>query len=274
MVFFQTRTLIVKSVLTIIFTFGSLLTATLAHAGCNRSYSISYSSKYIPYQYSNPYNMPAGLDIDIYEAVMREMGCKYSLNLMPSKRAQVQLKKGALDMMAAASITEERQVYANFSIPYRNEKVVMFVRTENLDKYQSYNLKKAVDNELRITAGLGGWYGAEYGEQKERALEKGALSLNTSPAIRMNQLLDGRTDLVVADLYVGYHHVINAGRINAVTTLPHILNSDPVHFMLSKSSVSAAEVNLFNQALARVLISERYQDLLAKYRPRVNTPTN
>ncbi|WP_120496835.1 ABC transporter substrate-binding protein [Kiloniella sp. EL199] len=243
-------------------------------AACERAYSIAYSNNYIPYQYVPKNLIPTGLDIDVVKSVMAEMGCEYNLLLMPSKRGQMLLKRGALDIMPAASITVERSEYAHFSAPYRDETVTMFVRASDYDQYKGYKFKDAVDQRLSITAGLGGWYGPEYGKEKQRALDTGALSLNAQTEARIQQLLHNRVDMVIADLYVGYHHVIKARQLDAIRPLPHFLNTDPVHFMLSKKSVSPDFVLTFNQALAVVLKSREYKELLGKYRPIKSTPSN
>ncbi|WP_179188770.1 substrate-binding periplasmic protein [Kiloniella majae] len=243
-------------------------------ADCEKAYSIAYSNNYIPYQYVPKNSVPTGLDIDVVKSVMSEMGCEYNLLLMPSKRAQMLLKRGMLDIMPAASVTVERSAYAYFSEPYRDETVAMFVRSSDYEQYKGYKLRDAVDKKLSITAGLGGWYGPEYGEEKQRAVDSGVLRLNAETEVRIQQLLNNRVDMVIADMYVGYHHAIEAGRLNAIRPLPHLLNADPVHFMLSKESVSPGFVAKFNIALAAVLDSEKYKELLEKYRPADSTPSN
>ncbi len=243
-------------------------------AGCEKAYSIAYSNNYIPYQYVPKNSVPTGLDIDVVKSIMSEMGCEYNPLLMPSKRAQMLLKRGSLDIMPAASITVERSAYAYFSEPYRDETVAMFVRSSDYDQYKGYKLSDAVDQKLSITAGLGGWYGPEYGEEKQRAIDSGVLRLNAETEARIQQLLNSRVDMVIADLYVGYHHAIKARRLDAIRPLPHLLNADPVHFMLSKESVSSGFVAKFNQALAAVLKSQEYKVLLEKYRPAESIPSN
>ncbi|KLN60407.1 hypothetical protein WH96_11700 [Kiloniella spongiae] len=243
-------------------------------AGCERSYSIAYSNNYIPYQYIPKNSVLTGLDIDVVKSVMSEMGCEYNLLLMPSKRAQMLLKRGTLDIMPAASITVERSAYAYFSESYRDETVAMFVRASDYNSYKGYKLTDAVDQKLSITAGLGGWYGPEYGEEKQRALDVGVLRLNAETEVRIQQLLNNRVDMVIADMYVGYHHAIKARRLDAIRPLPHLLNADPVHFMLSKESVSPGFVAKFNQALATVLKSQAYKELLEKYQPVEGAPSN
>ncbi|MCZ4279160.1 transporter substrate-binding domain-containing protein [Kiloniella laminariae] len=246
----------------------------IASANCARSYSVAYSDDYIPYQYEETGKGPAGLDIDIIKAVMDELGCDLEIRLVPPKRAQKLLQTGDLDLMPAASVTEERQGYAHFSLPYRDEKVVMFVQVSKWDRYQGYSMADAIDHRLRMVAGIGGWYGEEYGKESQRAIDNGILDLNNSTQTRINQLIVGRVDLVIADLFVGYHHAIKADEADKIMPLPHILNSDPVHFMLSKASVSDKEVEAFNVALKAVIESVDFQTLLEKYRPANTAPIN
>ncbi|WP_052742041.1 substrate-binding periplasmic protein [Kiloniella litopenaei] len=177
---------------------------------CDKTYSIAYSNNYIPYQYVPESKQPTGLDIDIVESIMSELGCEYRLVLSPSKRAQALLQQGKIDIMPAASVTEERSEYAHFSAPYRDETVAMFVRSMDYERYKDYDLKDAIDNKLSLAAGLGGWYGPEYGKEKQRALDAGVLRLNAETGVRIQQLLNDRVDIVIADLYVGYHHAIEA----------------------------------------------------------------
>lgn len=242
--------------------------AGAAYAVCDRVYSISHSGDYVPYQYKNDDGDLVGLDVEIVKAVMLEMGCEIDISEIPPKRAQRMLLSGRLDLMAAASITPQRQEYAYFSIPYRDERVVMFVLSNRYKDYKGLTLRDAVDEGYRIAAGVGGWYGVEYGEVKDRAMEAGLLELNTSTAQRIRMLLASRVDIVVADLYVGYHHAILEGRAADIKELPHVLNQDPVHFMLSRKTHNAGQVERFNDALSAVMQSDAFRRLLQKYIPK------
>ena len=240
------------------------------HAGahCERIFAMAHSGDYVPYQYTREDGGLIGLDVDLLDGIMAEMGCRYQLQKLPPKRAQLMLREGRLDLMAAASITAERHEYAHFSLPYRDERIVMFARVEEAPGFQDLDLKAAFDRQLIVAAGIGGWYGAEYGRLKDSQAAKQSLVLSNSTQGRIRQLIAGRVTLVLADLYVGYHH---AGQMDAgdrIVELPHALNADPVHFMLSRKTVSGAELDRFNQALERFLHSSRYADLIRRYRPQ------
>lgn len=239
----------------------------IATADCDRVFTMSHSGDYVPYQYQDAKGDLVGLDVDIVNAVMAEMGCKVEVRLIPPKRAQRMLLTGSLDLMAAASITPERQEYAYFSKAYRDERVVMFVHRERYNELRDLTLVEAVNQKRRIVAGVGGWYGVEYGSIMDRALAEGVLELNTSTDQRIRMLMAKRMEIVVADLYVGYHHAIDQGHGADIIELPHVLNSDPVHFMLSRKTHNAQDVGAFNTALAAVMASARYDDLILDYMP-------
>ena len=240
----------------------------MALAHCERSFQMAHSGDYVPYQYTGSDGSLIGLDVDLIAGIMSEMGCRFEVRKLPPKRAQLMLREGKLDLMAAASITAERHQYAHFSLPYRDEKIVMFARVEEAPGFQDLDLKAAFDRNLIVAAGIGGWYGPEYGALKDSEAARKSLVLNNSTRARIRQLVSGRVTLVLADLYVGYHH---AGALEArekIIELPHALNSDPVHFMLSRATVTGAELDRFNAALQRFMNSPQYADLILEYRPR------
>ncbi len=245
----------------------SLLVATTGQAECSRNLTLAYSTDYVPYQYTDPLGRPAGLDIDIAEMIVKRMGCQLSLINYPPKRAQKLLAEGVLDIMPAASITEQRQQFAHFSAPYRQEQIVMFAHRNQIKTIKHLSLNQAIDRGLTITAGLGGWYGDQWTEAETRANDAGLLVLTNSTKGRIRMLLTHRIDLVIADRYVGYFHSTALGQRDQIAELSHHLNDDPVHFMLSRKTFSEQEHNAFNQALAWVLASDGYQKLINDYRP-------
>lgn len=252
----------------VIFCLLVLLQSHWAFANCERRYFMSHSGDYVPYQFTDAKGKLVGLDVEIASYIVAKLGCKLTLEKFPPKRAQHLLKEGAIDLMAAASITSERHQYAHFSLPYRDESIALFVNEENAQLYQQLTLTKAMANRLRIGAGLGGWYGIEYQAIKEQALEKGLLILKSSTEQRIKMLTHKLLDVVVADLYVGYYHGKKYQHITKIIDLPQKLNTDPVHFMLSRETFSGAELDAFNQALSAFMASEKYSHLILKYRPQ------
>ena len=244
-----------------------LLTYHSAFADCERQYSMSHSGDYVPYQFTDMKGQLVGLDVEIASHIVSILGCQLTLEKLPPKRAQHLLKEGHLDIMAAASITSERHQYAHFSLAYRDESIALFVTEKNAPLFQALTLTKAVNKALKMGAGLGGWYGKEYQAIKEQALSEGLLLLQNSTEQRIKMLTHNLLDVVIADLYVGYYHGKKYQHLARIVDLPHKLNTDPVHFMLSRKTFSGAELDAFNNALATFMASKEYSGLIQKYRP-------
>ena len=83
-----------------------------------------------PYHYLGQAAQPQGLDIDILQALTRELNCE--LQLVPGDWANLlsQLQAGELDVLPGASKNAERERYAWFSNAYRQEQFVLLTRTE------------------------------------------------------------------------------------------------------------------------------------------------
>lgn len=244
----------------------------VSHPGmgsCEKRFSMSHSGDYVPYQFTDIKGQLVGLDVEIASHIVSSLGCQLTLEKLPPKRAQHLLKEGNLDLMAAASITSERHQYAHFSLPYRDESIALFVREDDAVLFNTLTLHKALEKQLRIGAGLGGWYGIEYQAIKERALAEGLLMLQNSTEQRIKMLTHKLLDVVIADLYVGYYHGKKYSDLARIIDLPHKLNTDPVHFMLSRKSFSGAQLDSFNQALQAFMKSKQYSDLILKYRPKI-----
>lgn len=232
---------------------------------CPDPIRMAHSGDYAPYQYTDKKGQLVGLDVDIARLITVRMGCDLEVIRLPPKRAQKMLAEGAIDAMAAASVTPAREVYAYFSTPYRGETIVMFVRRDKYHEYHSYDLLSLIHKNKRITAGLGGWYGPQWSVAKEHAENRNLLALTNSTAGQINMLLKKRVDIAIADRFVGYHHASQLDKAGYILELPTPLNDDPAHFMFSRKSMSEDFIKEFNKALQWLKKSNAYKATIDRY---------
>ena len=81
-----------------------------------------------PYQYRNKQQQLAGLDFDIFNAVVKEAGLNVTYTELPWKRHLHYIKTGQIDIAMGSSYTKEREQYAYFTEPYRQEIIKLFVK--------------------------------------------------------------------------------------------------------------------------------------------------
>lgn len=222
-------------------------------------------SEWIPYSYLGPDGEPAGFDIMLIKAILDRAGCPYRLVVMPPKRAQLGIKDGSIDVMGAASLTPERFAYSHFSLPYRDESIVLFARADQSSEFADLTLQEALRRHLRVVAGLGGWYGKEYEANQKALQDAGLLALNSKLDSRILMLMNGRADVLIEDQVAGIATARDLGVSKKLAILPKAQNSDPVHLMLSRVSVPPSVVARIDAAIQSLSNSADYQMVIASY---------
>ena len=113
--------------------------ANKAVAGCYDGLTVHYSN-WPPYHFADEQGNATGLDVEILKHALQVAGCKYDMQFIPWKRALNALQHGSLDIGIAASKSPERETYGWFSVPYRTEQMVMFMRKGEEPRYSPRSL--------------------------------------------------------------------------------------------------------------------------------------
>ncbi|MBI2256746.1 MAG: transporter substrate-binding domain-containing protein [Proteobacteria bacterium] len=222
-------------------------------------------NEWVPYAYAGESDKPLGFDVDLVSRILDDAGCPYRFVNQPAKRAQQGLRDGSVDMMAAASITPERELFSRFSEAYRDERIVLFVLAGRAEALGGLTLDDAAERRLHLAAGLGGWYGKTYETHSADLQKAGLLLLTGDLEGRLRMLGSGRVDLVIEDQVAGIATARQLGLEHRLAVLPNPMNSDPVSLMFSRQSVPAEVVTLIDQAIERQKQSPDYQQIVAQY---------
>ncbi|GGX48764.1 periplasmic solute-binding protein [Saccharospirillum salsuginis] len=220
-------------------------------AACERPVQVGWAP-WPPYQYLDNGDRPAGLDIDMVEAVLDEMGCERIYQNVPWKRRLLHIESGKLDVIAGASYVPERDEYGRFSQPYRQESVVVFARPEDAERLSDESNLLALGNERERIATVLGYY---YGEDFERAIRDPdfrdrVFELPTEEAA-FRMLEAGRVTTVVADPYVAARSFSRNPQWGQLVPVETLYRTD-IHFLLSRASLPADFATEFDAALERL----------------------
>lgn len=217
-----------------------------------------------PYQYIAVGNKVAGLDVELAQAAADVMQCE--LNVVQGSWLELltMLKAGDVDFVLGASKTPDRESFAYFSEPYRQERFLLYVRKD--DSVQSYDSIKEfikAGNKLGIVNEY--YYGEDiaalYADQQYRPQFVGAFISE----LNMARLLDEEIDGLLEDSFVGASILRRKGLDKYIEPHGISLGSSDVFVMFSKKSVSEDQVAAFNQALQQLHSSGEYQRLIDKY---------
>jgi polar amino acid transport system substrate-binding protein len=203
-----------------------------------------------PYFYHNDKAVLGGVDFELLQAILNHAGCALQLEKeMPVARRNVLFQQGKLDLLMAASATEERRGFARFSLPYRQETVGLFTVPEKLDKLRRIDSFQAMATlHASLLAPRLGFYGDDY----ERALPmlntEGRRSTFNTFEQGVKMLEAGRADLIMGDANA-LRYV--ARQLNVkIVQLPYIPYRAPVHLMLNAASTTQAQLARINQAIS------------------------
>ena len=217
-----------------------------------------------PYQYMTVGNKVAGLDVELVQAVAKGMDCKLTVVQGSWLELLTLLKEGNVDFVLGASKTEDREKFAYFSEPYRQERFQLYVRNEhaNLDVA---DLKAFVEAGHKVGVVNEYYYGDDvatlYADDKLRSMFIGAIISELNVA----RLLDEEIDGLLEDSFVGASLLRRKGLDKYIK--PHTIsmgNSD-VYVMFSKASVTEQQVQQFNTGMAQLRSSGVYEQIVDKY---------
>ena len=218
-----------------------------------------------PYQYMTVGNAVAGLDVELVQNIVTDMGCKLDVVQGSWLELLTLLREGKVDFVLGASKTEERESFAYFSAPYRQERFQLYVRKDqvnlpytDLKAFVSAGHKVGVVNEY--------YYGGEvsdlYADDSLRNKFVGAIISE----LNMARLLDEEIDGLLEDSFVGASILRRKGLDKYIQPHSISLGASDVYVMFSQQSVSAEQVEQFNAGLAQLRDSGRYNQIVDKYR--------
>jgi polar amino acid transport system substrate-binding protein len=233
-------------ILALLITFNSL-----ADEPPSRNYSVGWELWY-PYQYHNKKQKLVGLDFDIFNAIIKESNIKVKFTELPWKRHLQYIKTGKMDMAMGASHTEEREKTAYFSLPYRLEKVNLFVKKGTAHKINLNILGDLSSSDYMIGVEGGYFYGDEY--KKLITTKEFYTRINDVIDLEQNValLLKGHIDGFLVDPVTMKAFSEKYSLQGEFEAHPLKIYQDNIHIMLSRNSCSVDTLNSINNAITKL----------------------
>ncbi len=237
------------------------LLSTQSQAACSLS---SSWEPWEPYQYQDKETL-TGLDVELVQAIFKQADCKISYKKRPWARALKEIESGATDFVSGASLNEERQQYANFSTPYRDETMVLMVRKGEVGKYSLEKLSDIVKADFKLGIVRDFFYGDEHQKSMEDEAYSKKVSIVNSDTANLKKLLAGRVDGILIDRYTGPFLAKQEGAGNKIELHPLKVSSSDIFLMFSKKSVPSETIEKVNTALEAIKQNGTYQAILNRY---------
>ena len=243
-----------------------LLWCLCCSAWAQESLLVGWSSWH-PFSFRDEQQQLQGLDIDLLEAIFNRAGFHANYSEMPWARVLRELEFGTIQLTMSANQTAERDLYARFTLPYRNEETVLLIRRQDKGRWQEITQLSDLLSRPDFTIGLlrDFDYGTDFRTfmQSPQMQQRLLVRLKMEPLIKL--LLAGRIQGVVMDP-MGLQQLNLAGiPLDQLTTLLDIQQT-PVHLMLSRRTTTPQQLQRLDEAIRALLQSPEYEQILARYR--------
>ncbi|MCJ8318993.1 MAG: transporter substrate-binding domain-containing protein [Colwellia sp.] len=238
-----------------LFTFFLLISSLPAHAACKSTLTLGLGNIWPPYYFKEE-QVIRGIDIDIVKFIFSQANICLRYKQMPSSsRALIELKKGNIDFLYAATFTQDRNEYAMFTKAYRHENVRIFWSEQQPSKLRETDLTGLLSFGLKGVTNRGSYIGENV---KSLMAVNNSLSLISVPTIeqRMKMLALKRVDFTIEDEVAGLYFV-NEHQLKAITRHPYKLFNADVSLMFSRTSISKEMVEGIN-----VIIEQNHQEFI------------
>lgn len=206
-----------------------------------------------------------GLDLEIIQAALEEVGCKTDFRRMVWQRILTSIEDGSMDAAMGASISPEREKYAYFSIPYREESYAFFVRKDDSIKYKITKIDDLAEKNLRFGIVKGYFYGEQFNEEMKNPKFKKLVEEVKDDNSNIKKLNYGRIEGFFMDPYAGVVQLREMDLSNQIVNSSFAVTSGTIHMMFSKKSVSPDIVKRFDDGLQKLKSSGRLDEIIKKY---------
>jgi polar amino acid transport system substrate-binding protein len=236
-------------------------TPLFAKAHCPKSIEISWEEAK-PFQFEESGKV-TGSDMDVFDLVMKKMGCAYKAEKTPWERTLMEIENGTSLFAAGATITEARKKFAYFTDPYDVEKIFPYVLKQRLASMKVGSVGEILAAGYKLVITSGSTYGDDFDELvKSGKLVKGKNLFEVASEKQAGEMIAlGRADVFVASgAGLTFHGDLVDGKAPMFTT--------ETRFMISKKASNEAFLKQVNGAIADLSRDGSLKRVKNKYFPK------
>ncbi len=228
-----------------------LISMSFNVVACDKPVVISFTGDWQPYFYKQTPSTYTGTDYNFLVKVIDTLSCQLKVLHMTEMRVSKEIQKGTFDISLGASWTSDRQLMYHFSKPYREEVIgFAYLETDPENRQKSLSLASLLQSGGTVAINANGYFGDRV--QELRRLYPNQFIHRFALPDRLTLMYSGAVDAVVDDraalCFAKHSHQNKHFRVSSET-----LHANNVHFIFSKSAVSDAWVEAFNNAMQPLL---------------------
>ena len=224
-------------------------------AAAGKTYTIGTDTTFAPFEFENDKGVHTGIDIELYEAIAKEMGFKIEWKILGFSASVAALEARQVDgVMAGMSITDERKKKYDFSESYYDCAIAVAVAADSpITKLEELKGKPVVAKT--------GTTGAIYAEKI--AAEYGAELLHVEESAVMYQYVASGQAFACFEDYPIVQYEIARGNVSC-----KVINTSDYSYPTGMAVIKGNYPELvaaFNEGFARLKENGTYAEILSHY---------
>ena len=217
-----------------------------------------------PYHYLDPSGEERGLDVELVSAIAASADCEIDFERDSWASLLRRVAAGEVDLISGATQTPERDEYARFSDPYRQEAFVLFTRAGDESRFTGSTLAALLEGGMRIGVTDGYLYGTTVESLRDDPRFTEQFVVADIGETNATRLMNGDIDGFLEDRFVaaavirrrGLEEDVNAGLV---------ISSTDVRLMFSRASVDPALIARFNESMASLRRAGDFDAIQSRY---------
>lgn len=215
-----------------------------------------------PYQFERNGEI-TGIDIQIFTQAADKINCDVTFVEKSWTQLLTDLEKGEVDVLAGATITPEREAFANFSTPYRDESFTLFIRGSN--SYNGNTLSGFLSRSQKVGITSDYFYGKEVYELMNHPQYSSLFVDSKSGEQSFFNILYSEIDGVLADPVEG-HYIIKRKRLDDKIKASNVhIPSDSVAYMFSKKTIQDKQLTELQAAIKEMVANDKIKQVIAQF---------
>ena len=217
-----------------------------------------------PYHYLEPGGEERGLDVELVRAIASHAGCEVDFERDSWVNLLRRVADGDVDLITGATRTSERDAYALFSEPYRQEAFVLFTRTADAARFGSGTLRDKLATGMRIGVTDAYVYSDDVeGLRDDPDFADQFISAEIGET-NVTRLMNGDIDGFLEDRFVAAAILRRKGlEVDIAGDL--VIASSDVRLMFSRASVEPGLVERINDSMGALRGSGEFDAIQARY---------
>jgi len=219
--------------------------------------------EFSPESQKNEHNNWVGIDMELTQALLTEVGCSFLVLEVSWARALLMLDRGDLDLILNVSKTKEREDKYYFIGPMRNETIVFATFKKAIAPL------KTIEDILKLDKPIAIQRNAYYGEEIEHYLQQKDYAESfvhvANNETKLKLLKRGRISGFLEAKRNVIHGINNDSNFTGIWFPDVIIHQDPTYFALSKKSVSKELKQKISEGFSRLVARGKIEEIILKH---------